>query len=343
MPALPFRTMLLAAALGVSSGVAEARSGVVGAVVQAADAPSTTTLHPGDAIEAGQTIATRGGELVNLLFTDGTSVTIGPESTLSIDTYDFDATSGKRQLAMTLRQGVCRLIGAAAKSGDITLSTRSGAIDMGSTVASIFVTSHATVGLVANGKAVEVPVPPVSRGSVEATLPAGSNRGVLLLVKGALTIGKDKLSTELNQAYLARQPSPTATSSTSTSIPPSDSISMTQIMDELAGLSMSMQQTSQAQMTAQINSMNEQATPAAAQAADKGHSAVELMQGAAIGFAVTGVMTSHSAVTSTATSGSSRAESTSERRETTVRPPAPYTVSAAISSRPFQVTLPPKQ
>jgi hypothetical protein len=159
--------LLGAGGLVVSAGEAAARAGVVAVFVDANGTSPRPTLRAGADVEAGQTIATGQGELVSLLFVDGTSLILGPESTIRIDACAFDAASGKGELALTLRSGVCHLVGGIiGRTGEITLATPAGAVGAHEAIATFSVTPNVTLALVAQGRAREIARAATSRDSL---------------------------------------------------------------------------------------------------------------------------------------------------------------------------------
>lgn len=168
MSRMPRRAMLLGTAgLVVSAGEAAARAGVVAVFVDANSASPRHALRAGADVEAGQTIATGQGELVSLLFVDGTSLVLGPESTICIDACVYDAASGKGELALTLRSGVCHLVGGTiGRTGEITLATPAGTVRAHEAIATFSVTPNVTLALVAQGRAREIARVAASRDSL---------------------------------------------------------------------------------------------------------------------------------------------------------------------------------
>jgi hypothetical protein len=171
MPSLQRRALLLGAtSLTFSARQSFARAGVVGAVVGPGTSPGSGACSvppPGIDVEVGQTITTCDGEIVNLLLADGTSVTVGPQSTMRIDRCVFDVLHGKAELALTLGSGTCHMIcGAIGRSGEITLATPAGSIGVHDAIATFSVMPRVTLGLVSLGRAREIAPPAASHGSL---------------------------------------------------------------------------------------------------------------------------------------------------------------------------------
>jgi prepilin-type N-terminal cleavage/methylation domain-containing protein len=175
MPMIARRTMLLGAAgLLVSAGEAAARAGVIAAIVRDAASPTTPGLGVGADIEAGTTIATGKDELVNLAFVDGTSLTLGPDSTMRIDRCVFDAASGKGELALSLRTGQFYLNGGAiGRSGEITVTTPAGTVGARDAIMAFTVTTHVALAFLMTGRARQIDAPAASRASMASMAPDG--------------------------------------------------------------------------------------------------------------------------------------------------------------------------
>ncbi|MBV8394194.1 MAG: FecR domain-containing protein [Alphaproteobacteria bacterium] len=346
MPTIPRRAMLLGAAgLVASTGEAAARSGVVAAVVQASGAAPTTTVHTGDESAAGQTIATGQGELVNLLFADGTSVTVGARTVLRIEACAFNPATGRRQLAMTLLSGACHLIcDAAARSGDITLTTPSGTISTRSTIATVAVTPEMTLGLVSEGTMLAVPAPQ-----------AGIRNQMLMLSSTALAAASSTKDSEYEQqikniqAYIEgqREAAPHAHSQMDGWMVNAVMVAVGVMMIAFgvgAGmgatlviggmLGMVMSSSTGTIISSKVTSAIEQRTSLPPQEAAI---VTEVL--------VTVVIVAASMGASATATASTKARSTAARSTTAgvalPRPvPGVYRVAAALSSRPYQVTVP---
>jgi hypothetical protein len=73
---------------------------------------------------ANEKITTGPEGQVQLLFVDGSSVSVGPNANLTIDQFVYDPTTKKGKLALSATQGVFRLVGGAiSKSDEVTITT----------------------------------------------------------------------------------------------------------------------------------------------------------------------------------------------------------------------------
>src|SRR4051794_22284039 len=81
-------------------------------------------LRVGTDIQASETITTTSNDRAHLVFLDGTTVTVGPNSRLTIDKYVYDPATRKGELAMSTTQGMMRIIGGRiSKTGEIKVAT----------------------------------------------------------------------------------------------------------------------------------------------------------------------------------------------------------------------------
>jgi len=116
----------IAVAIG---GAAQAQQvGTAAAVNPASIARETTggtrTIVLGQSISHKERIQTTAGGSVQLLFLDKTSMTIGPNSDVSIDEYVFDPAANSGKLAATLAKGAMRFVGGQiSHNGEATIKT----------------------------------------------------------------------------------------------------------------------------------------------------------------------------------------------------------------------------
>jgi hypothetical protein len=101
LPAMP----ALAQDVGVAAAVNQSAQSIRNAQVR--------TIGLGDNVIYNERIDTNSDGLVQLLLADGTTFTIGPNSSLTIDSFVYNPEAGTAQVAATLTKGVLRFIGAA--------------------------------------------------------------------------------------------------------------------------------------------------------------------------------------------------------------------------------------
>lgn len=109
---------LAALLMAATASVAEAAAAKVG--VTAAVNPQVTGTPPGQAARTlvlgnpvyhNERIRTETGGLLQVLFVDGTTFTVGPGADLVIDSYVFDPSTGTGKITATVARGVLRFVG----------------------------------------------------------------------------------------------------------------------------------------------------------------------------------------------------------------------------------------
>ena len=81
-------------------------------------------LRVGTDVQANEIISTAADDRAHLVFLDGTTLTIGPSSQLTIDKFVYDPTTQKGELAVNATKGVFRIIGGRiSKTSAITVTT----------------------------------------------------------------------------------------------------------------------------------------------------------------------------------------------------------------------------
>jgi hypothetical protein len=121
------------AVLALPGAVAAAGVGVTSATdgdpLGRPPAAAERVLHVGIDIEASERVTTGPQDRAHVVFLDGTSITIGPNSVLTIDKFVFDPNVGKGDMGVTLTKGVFRLVGGKiSKNSEITIGTPSATI-----------------------------------------------------------------------------------------------------------------------------------------------------------------------------------------------------------------------
>ena len=114
---------------------AEARVGVTSAVNPAAKgtppAGSSRILRLGQNVVHNERVETDADGLVQILLLDGTTFTVGPNSTLIIDKFVYDPDRSTAELAATAVKGTFRMIGGLASKGRGTFSVKTPSATMG--------------------------------------------------------------------------------------------------------------------------------------------------------------------------------------------------------------------
>src|SRR6266851_6464185 len=86
-------------------------------------------LRVGTDVQANEIISTSNDDRAHLVFIDGTTLTVGPNSQLTIDKFVYDPTTQKGELAVNATKGLFRVIGGKiSKTAEITVATPSSTI-----------------------------------------------------------------------------------------------------------------------------------------------------------------------------------------------------------------------
>jgi len=134
------RVRVAALALLVGLPVMPALAQEVGkaSAVNPAATANLRTITIGSSITHKERIKTAAEGSVQILFVDKTSMTIGPNSDLTIDEYVYDPNAGSGKLAATLGKGALRFVGGQiSHSGDAEIKTASAVIGIRGGVALI--------------------------------------------------------------------------------------------------------------------------------------------------------------------------------------------------------------
>jgi hypothetical protein len=149
-------------------------------------------LRVGTDVQANEIISTAADDRAHLVFLDGTTLTIGPSSSMTIDKFVYDPTTQKGELAVNATKGVFRIIGGRiSKTSTIAVTTpaatmgiRGGIAVFGvqaSTTTSILVFGN-SLTVTANGVTQTITVPGLS-----VTTPTGGTPGApTIAVQGSL-------------------------------------------------------------------------------------------------------------------------------------------------------------
>lgn len=116
-------TEAVAATAGVTAAVNQnARSTPPGGAIR--------TIVLGDNVVQDETIETDGNGLVQILLADGTTFTVGPNSTITIDRFVYDPAADTAQVSASIGRGVFRFIGGRTSKteGGVQLNTPVGTV-----------------------------------------------------------------------------------------------------------------------------------------------------------------------------------------------------------------------
>jgi len=143
--------MALALVAGIA-GIAPAATkiGVTAAVnPQAEGAPpgaERRVLHVGIDMQADERVVTTARGQVQLLFLDGSTMSIGPDSEVVLDRFVYDPDSGTGDLAVTVGRGVFRFVGGRiSKNQPVQIGTASATIGIRGGIATVTVADDGSV------------------------------------------------------------------------------------------------------------------------------------------------------------------------------------------------------
>lgn len=143
---------------------------------------SDRVLKVGTDIQASETVTTTSNDRAHLIFLDGTTLTVGPNSRLTIDKFVYDPTSQKGELAVNAASGVFRVIGGRiSKTSEVVVKTPSSTLGIrggimvvsvgGGMTSSIFVFGN-TMTVTANGVTQTVTVPGLQVSTTTGSAPS---------------------------------------------------------------------------------------------------------------------------------------------------------------------------
>ncbi|HVV43263.1 MAG TPA: FecR domain-containing protein [Nitrobacter sp.] len=117
------------AVLAICGATAQAQQVGTASAVNPAATANLKTIIIGQSISHKERIQTKSSGSVQLLFLDKTSMTIGPNSDLTIDEYVYDPSANTGKLAATLSKGALRFVGGQiSHNGDAEIKTASATI-----------------------------------------------------------------------------------------------------------------------------------------------------------------------------------------------------------------------
>ncbi len=128
-------------------------------------------LRVGIDIQANELITTHSDDRAHLVFLDGTSLTVGPNAQLKVDRFVYDPSSRTGDLAVTVGQGVFRLVGGKiSKTTPIIVTTPSSTIGIRGGIGLFSVDPHHTTSQFLFGISMTV----TAQGHVETATRPGS-------------------------------------------------------------------------------------------------------------------------------------------------------------------------
>jgi hypothetical protein len=155
-------------------------------------------LRVGTDVQANEVISTAADDRAHLVFLDGTTLTIGPSSSMTIDKFVYDPTTQKGELAVNATKGVFRIIGGRiSKTSTIAVTTPSatmgirGGIAVFGVIAPSATDSGGTTSILVYGNSLTVTAGGVTQTitvpGLSVTTPTGGTPGApTIAVQGSL-------------------------------------------------------------------------------------------------------------------------------------------------------------
>jgi hypothetical protein len=114
-------------------------------------------LRVGTDVQANEVISTSAGDRAHLVFLDGTTLTVGPDSQMTIDKFVYDPGTQKGELAINATKGVFRVIGGRiSKTAAITVTTPSATMGIRGGIMVFGVQASATTSIFVYGNSMTV-------------------------------------------------------------------------------------------------------------------------------------------------------------------------------------------
>jgi hypothetical protein len=114
-------------------------------------------LRVGTDVQANEIISTTDNDRAHLVFLDGTTLTIGPSSSMTIDKFVYDPTTQKGELAVNATKGVFRIIGGRiSKTSTIAVTTPAATMGIRGGIAVFGVQASATTAVLVFGNSLTV-------------------------------------------------------------------------------------------------------------------------------------------------------------------------------------------
>jgi hypothetical protein len=157
-------------------------------------------LRVGTDVQANEIISTAADDRAHLVFLDGTTLTIGPSSSMTIDKFVYDPTTQKGELAVNATKGIFRVIGGRiSKAAEITVTTPSSTIGIRGGIMIVGVEATQTTSIFVYGNSMTVTAngatQTVTQPGLQVTTIAGSPPGApTIVVQGSLSAALGNLA-----------------------------------------------------------------------------------------------------------------------------------------------------
>jgi hypothetical protein len=167
-------------------------------------------LRVGTDVQADETVTTQANDRAHVVFLDGTTVTVGPNSRLVIDKFVYDPSTQQGELALTASTGVFRVIGGRiSKTSEIKVATPSANLGIRGGIMVFGVTLDSTTSIflygsqmtvTANGATQTINTPGLGSITQRGGLP-----GAPTVIQGSLSAALASLVTSTQTAAAVQQ------------------------------------------------------------------------------------------------------------------------------------------
>jgi hypothetical protein len=128
-------------------------------------------------MQVNERVLTKANDRAHLVFLDGTSITLGPDSELVIDKFSYDPNAKSGDMALTITRGTFRFVGGAiSKNSEIVINTPSSVLGVRGGIATGTVTPSGTIANFLSGTSLRAS----NRAGMQTASRAGSRIAIAL-------------------------------------------------------------------------------------------------------------------------------------------------------------------
>jgi hypothetical protein len=155
-------------------------------------------MRVGRNMQLNERVVTQANDRAHLVFLDGTSTTLGPDSELVIDKFSYDPDHKSGEMALTVTRGTVRFVGGAiSKNSEVVINTPSGALAIQGGIATASVTPSGTTANFLYGTSLKLSnqggVQTATRAGSRITVPFGGVPGAATVIEPGAMPGNDAL------------------------------------------------------------------------------------------------------------------------------------------------------
>jgi hypothetical protein len=230
------------AAATLPIGVAHAGVGVTsmvdGTPTGQRQSGSERILRVGRDIQESERLVTKEDDRAHLVFLDGTSITLGPDSELKIDKFSYDPDKKSGDMVLTVTRGTFRFVGGAiSKSSEVVVHSPSGELGISGGIATVSVTPGGMIANFLYGTSLRATnlgnTQTATRAGSQITVPSNGAPGAATVIRPGAMPGNDalehqgpplsqrRIATTVNQTLIAPGNTPDSSDPTPTAASPS--------------------------------------------------------------------------------------------------------------------------